>query len=114
MLSPRTLSFLRRCTLAGLAVYWIALFVGTHIPMDHSPDLHGSDKWIHFFAYAGLAGLATLAVGGRSALGLQTWHFVAIVSGLALFGGLDELTQPLVSRQADWFDWFADVGGVIA
>lgn len=113
MLSARVFSLLRQATLLALAVYWIALFVGTHMPLPRGVSLHNSDKWIHFFAYAGLAGLTTLAAGWRSQSGLRLWQLALIVGCLAAFGGFDELTQPLVHRDADWLDWFADVSGVV-
>jgi VanZ family protein len=114
MLGPRLATLLRQATLLALAVYWIALFVGTHMPVPRGINLENSDKWIHFFAYAGLGGLMTLAAGWRSQAGLRLWHLALIAVSLAAFGGFDELTQPLAGRDADWLDWFADVGGVIA
>jgi VanZ family protein len=114
MLGPRLVTLLRQATLLALVVYWIALFVGTHMPVPRGTNLENSDKWIHFFAYAGLGGLMTLAAGWRSQAGLRLWHLALIAVSLAAFGGFDELTQPLAGRDADWLDWFADVGGVIA
>jgi VanZ family protein len=103
---------LRQGTVLALAVYWIGLFLGTHVPVAQV-HLESNDKLLHFLAYAGLALLLTLVVNWRAAGGLRPKHLVLIVVGLAIFGGFDELTQPLVNRQADWFDWIADVSGVV-
>lgn len=93
-----------------LAVYWVALFISTHIPIPAGvlpPEV--SDKTLHFVAYAGLAGL----------VGMWTWIIepVTLRRGflllglLAVYGGCDELLQIPVNRHADWFDWFADIAG---
>jgi VanZ family protein len=113
MLSARLLNRLRHLTAAALAAYWIALFIGTHIPIPEGVGVGNKDKWIHFAAYAGLAGLATLTVAWRVRGCLRGTHLLMIVAGFALFGAFDELTQPLVHRDADWLDWYADVVGVL-
>jgi len=41
------------------------------------------------------------------------WHFIVMFLTVAAFGGCDELTQPPFGRTADWFDWYADLGGAI-
>lgn len=112
MLSPRLEILLRQAAVLTLAVYWIALFTGTHIPIPQSVNLENSDKWIHFLAYTGLAAQLTVVVGWRARRGLQAWHLAMIGLGLAAFGGFDELTQMLVNRTADWLDWSADLGGI--
>jgi VanZ family protein len=113
MLTARLVNRLRRATAVAFAVYWIALFIGTHVPIPQGVGVGETDKLIHFFAYAGLAALAVLTVGLRAGAGLRARHIGLIVVGLAAFGGIDELTQPLVRREADWFDWYFDVAGVI-
>jgi VanZ family protein len=37
-----------------------------------------------------------------------------LLVGLAIHAALDELTQEYVGRSAEFFDWAADVSGVIA
>jgi VanZ family protein len=113
MLSARLLNRIRNATAAALVAYWIALFIGTHIPIPEGVGVENKDKWIHFGAYAGLACLATLTVAWRVRGCLRGTHLLLIVAGFAMFGAFDELTQPLVHRDADWFDWYADVAGVL-
>lgn len=113
MVKLRRATLLRRATACALAVYWMALFVGTHVPLPRSLGVENKDKSLHFLAYAGLAALATLATGSRVQRGLRARHVVLIALAFMAFGAFDELTQPLVNREADWFDWFSDVGGVI-
>ncbi len=96
-----------------LVVYWIGLAIGTHTPVSavQVVTTSVSDKTIHFYAYAGLGFLAAWAVtrlwGRRAVLAL-----VAVVV-VILFGAVDELTQPLVHRQCDFYDWVADTLGAI-
>ena len=97
-----------------LVLYWISLFVATHIPIPPNLGIGDADKLFHFLAYAGLAGLTTLTVALWARQGLAAWHLAAIVVGLSAFGAFDELTQPLANRHADWYDWYADVAGVVA
>ncbi len=105
-ISPKTA---RRIALGTLAIYWLALFAGTHLPGTTSLGFSVSDKLLHFVAYAGLGFLAVMAVG---AMGRLRWSLLPLIFlGLAAFAAFDELTQPLVSRTADWLDWYADVAG---
>lgn len=95
-----------------LAVYWLAMFVGTHVPrIPVSMEGGGTDKWLHFGAYAGLGFLlsttlflrGTPASTGRRAL-------VVIFVGL-LYGVADEWLQGFVGRDPDVLDWCADALG---
>jgi VanZ family protein len=63
------------------------------------------DKALHFIAYSGLAGMATLALGRTRA---AIWAAVA----LAAFGGILEIVQGYVGRDSEWDDEFANVVGV--
>ena len=72
-------------------------------PLNQPPPA-GSDKIVHFIAFAALA--FPLARTGR--LGL-----VAVFIGASAFGGLIELIQPTFNRSADVGDWVADTVGVV-
>ena len=108
---PKT-SLFARVLLVMLCVYWAALFYGTHTKVPEGLLPGNSDKFIHFWAYAGLAILfMSLRVtrGADSWLnGLIAWFI------LAVYGVFDELTQLLVNRNADIFDWVCDVTGAAA
>jgi len=74
-------------------------------PSAHGPE--GWDKVLHFLAYFGLAGLASVALGRtRPAL----WAGLA----LAAFGGGLEIVQAFVGRDAEWGDELANIVGVLA
>ncbi|HEY8697342.1 MAG TPA: VanZ family protein [Rhizomicrobium sp.] len=74
-------------------------------PSAHGPE--GWDKVLHFLAYFGLAGLATVTFGRlRAAL----WAGLA----LAAFGGVLEIVQGFVGRDAEWGDELANIIGVCA
>ncbi|HEY1638912.1 MAG TPA: VanZ family protein [Rhizomicrobium sp.] len=72
-------------------------------PSTHGPDVIW-DKLLHFTAYFGLAGIATVALGRRKA---SLWAAFA----LAVFGGILEIVQSFVGRDAEWGDEIANVLG---
>lgn len=100
-----------------LAVYWLALFAGTHSPIDPNLVLPGDDKTKHFLGYSGLAFLfgffLTLRRRRSRSSGARRFPFVGAALLLALYGAFDELTQPLVGRTTDRYDWLADAAGIL-
>jgi VanZ family protein len=110
-MNPKIQRYIRHATFWALVAYWVVLLVATHWPLPR-PIRGGNigDKVIHFIAYATLAALLAIELWWR---GRSSWPaYLAIFLGLALFGGFDELTQPLVNRSADWLDWYADLIGI--
>lgn len=76
---------------------------GELTPSAHGPDVIW-DKLLHFTAYFGLAGIATVSLGrGKASL----WAAFA----LAVFGGILEIVQSFVGRDAEWGDEIANVLG---
>ena len=74
-------------------------------PLEAPPPApEGSDKLVHFIAFAALA--FPLARTGRIGL-------LPVFIGASAFGGIIELIQPSFNRSADINDWVADVVGVI-
>ena len=74
-------------------------------PLEAPPPApEGSDKLVHFIAFAALA--FPLARTGRFGL-------LPVFIGASAFGGVIELIQPSFNRSADVKDWVADVMGVI-
>src|SRR5687768_18164478 len=94
-------------------VYFLVLFVGTHIPLEHAEAIATvSDKWLHFGGYA----LLTLLVltGWELTIGvLQPKHYFAVWLAGVLYGVFDEVSQTPVGRTCDMNDWMADVLGVV-
>lgn len=99
-----------------VAAYWIAMFVGTHIPNPEAiigPEV--SDKLLHFVAYFGLA---SLLIGRRRLLASQ-WPTPRQLSRLLILVGVyaavDELLQlvPGINRHADVWDALADGAGAL-
>ena len=83
-----------------LAVYWIALFIGTHMPVPAGGLPGGSDKLIHFLAYLGLTCLLGIVRGP------QKWVSSFVI--IAIFAVIDELLQIPVGRSCDVADGLAD------
>ncbi|MEX2316171.1 MAG: VanZ family protein [Pirellulales bacterium] len=96
---------------ALLIGYWLALVIATHVPSDF-PGVPGDhwDKVVHGGAYALLAAL--FATTWQLASGeLMFRHLRAAWLVLIFYGALDEWTQSLVGRDANLFEWLADVAG---
>lgn len=100
--------------LAALAIYWLSLFAGTHSEARDVPSgIWSYDKLLHAGAYFGLTTLVLIAA--RRFGSLSTWRTYVKAAALALaYGAFDEITQPLVGRQCELFDWLADAAGVLA
>ena len=74
-------------------------------PLEAPPPApEGSDKLIHFVAFAALA--FPLARTGRFGL-------MPVFIGASAYGGIIELIQPSFNRSADVNDWVADIVGVV-
>ena len=83
----------------------LTLTVAMLWPMDQPPPApEGSDKLVHFMAFAALA--FPLARTGRIGL-------LPVFIGASAFGGAIELIQPSFNRSADINDWVADIVGVV-
>lgn len=95
-------------------IYWITLFVATHIPREFHILSRGRDKVAHFFAFALLAILITACV--RRWWGLSWSKCLAILAAIAVYGALDEYLQAVLTppRRADIKDWVMDVAGGLA
>src|SRR5262245_23088984 len=101
-----------------LVIYWLAAVTTTHWPRPDLPPLVNLhlDKVAHFFIYAVLATLlifawrATSPVGDRREWGRPSKYLVVWVIA-ALYGVVDELTQPWFDRDCDVWDWVADLLG---
>ena len=96
-----------------LAGYLMILLISTHLPPSSPllPNLpNNTDKLCHFTAYATLAVLLAstwqLSAGERKAR-----HLFLIWVVVAVFGALDEITQPPFHRDCDFWDWTADAIG---
>jgi VanZ family protein len=86
-------------------VVMLTLTVAMLWPMDQPPPApEGSDKLVHFIAFAALA--FPLARTGRFGL-------LPVFIGASAFGGAIEVIQPDFNRSADVNDWIADIVGVV-
>lgn len=83
-----------------------AVCVGCLLPAHWLPPLR-NDKWMHFFAFAGLAMMARQLAA--SAAELRLWFF-----GLLLAGMLIEVLQSWVpGRRFCWKDMAANAAGIM-
>ena len=83
----------------------LTLTVAMLWPLEAPPPVpEGSDKLVHFIAFAALA--FPLAYTGRFGLS-------PVFIGASVYGGAIELIQPSFNRSADINDWVADIIGVV-
>jgi VanZ family protein len=96
-----------------LGLYWIALFVATHVPVPQMSNLPpNSDKGMHFAAYAGLAFLLMMRISASRSLTWKHYAFALVVT--SSYGVIDELIQKaLVYRSCDLYDMMADWTGSV-
>lgn len=94
-----------------LAIYWLGIFTGTHLPSVPTvlPDFN--DKAKHFTAFFGLGLLLCYVTSGGSA-----WRrFGTVLAMGAAYAVVDEWSQGLVpGRTSDFLDWIADISGIVS
>ena len=83
----------------------LTLTVAMLWPLEAPPPApEGSDKLVHFIAFAALA----FPLAGTGRFGLLPVFITA-----SAYGGAIELIQPSFNRSTDVNDWIADVVGVV-
>jgi VanZ family protein len=98
-----------RVTTIVLGVYWLALFVATHLPSRALPSM-GSDKFYHVAAFGGLGFLLSWAMS--LAVRSSRKQVVLVLVIAALYASFDEWSQRFVAgRQPDVADFVADMCG---
>jgi VanZ family protein len=114
-MQPRFRELVKRAAIwqIALALYWLALFVMTHIPSEMAAMPGAStDKLVHVAAFALLAML--LATAWHLTVGpLALRHMAVAWVVLVLYGAIDEWTQTLVDRQASIYDLLSDALGAL-
>jgi hypothetical protein len=96
-----------------LGVYWPAAFASTHIPGTIPLRVYGHDVTLHLTAYLILTLLYWLARYGKERPDLRGFRVYGVMLMMACYGAIDELTQKLVNRHCDFYDWLSDMGGCI-
>jgi VanZ family protein len=90
----------------------VVVVVLTHVPQELTPSqLQGSglDKFLHAAAYGAIAFILVLSIKATFSV---PWALLFLLVLLGI-GSLDEITQPLVSRQASFGDLLANVFGIL-
>ncbi|HVO74015.1 MAG TPA: VanZ family protein [Ignavibacteriaceae bacterium] len=98
-----------------LIIYWIALFVGTSIPVQAIPSIFEfGDKLEHMSAYAGLSILLNLTIAFQNKFGnIKTKHNLYTFLAAASYGIIDELHQIFIpGRSCELLDFVADLIGI--
>ena len=104
------MTLVRRLFVVTTALYWVVLFVMTHLPPKRVPHGPGGDKLHHFGAYLVL----TFLLGGTLWMVFparrRLMPLLVVLAAMA-YGAFDEVTQIAVGRACELNDWFADVAG---
>ena len=103
------LKLVRRALVVVLSAYWIAMYVGTHVPKVPQVLAEQGDKLLHMGAYGGLAFLLIVWFGSRRPVSFRKIGLLWLL--IAAYGIFDETTQPLFGRHAEVADWLADIVG---
>ncbi len=104
-----------RLSLVVLYVYWLIIFILSHIPKDHvPPGWTVSGKTLHFGAYFVLTLLVFVNAGliHRTSLrSKKTWSMIGVVIA---YGALDEFLQLFIQgRRGSPLDWAVDVAACL-
>lgn len=102
-----------RAATVAVVLYWLAMFAGTHDPHPPAMPTEHFDKVLHCTGFGGLAVLIAAAWSLRKPMTFM--QYLVVISGIAVYAALDEITQMLVpNRSCEFLDWCADVtGGVL-
>ncbi len=94
----------------ALVIYWLALFAGTHLPVQQQIlSISNIDKLMHLLAYAGLSFLLMMVYAYRRTL--RVTDYIQILALVAIYGIVDEVLQSFVGRDCEFWDWVADALG---
>jgi VanZ family protein len=107
-----TLHRLRKPILILCILAWVGAFGASHIPAGEISKIKlPSDGLLHA---AGFGVIGTLLLLSLAAFGVSRLRRVWLTVGaLAMYGALDENTQPFVNRTCDINDWYADMTGML-
>jgi VanZ family protein len=104
-----------KLALVLLILYWIAIFVLTHIPIVHLSFLvtqvNASDKTLHFLAYFLLGFLLWIAIHPFKKVEWRKSRVWWTLFVIVCYGTLDELLQAYMSRSSSIYDFIADISG---
>src|SRR5690606_3125571 len=93
-------------------LFWVTIFIATHLPPRNLPPVRVSDKTAHLLGYFVLTGLLYVSWWASNPRRQGLWLIVLLV--VASYATFDELLQVPVGRTADLADWVADMVGAAA
>jgi VanZ family protein len=99
-----------------LIIYWIALFIGTSIPIESVPSIFEfHDKLEHTTAYFGLSVLLNLSIIFQEKYPkMKSKHNLVTLGAVVVYGIADELHQMLIpGRSCEILDFVSDLLGIL-
>jgi len=96
-------------------LYWVGLFVATHVPVptDLLLPVPQGDKLLHLLTYFALAMLGGRALPSQNRPN-HTTRLLVWAGIYVAYAGADEWLQQFVGRTSSGYDWVVDVIGVLA
>lgn len=112
----------RRIAAWSAGAYWLVLLLMMHVPLKREQDYLEAtyidgDKLTHFGAYGLFAVLLCWAFDERRQLRPESWPririvgLVGVLALIAVYGIIDERTQPWTGRDCNLPDYIADIVG---
>lgn len=114
MVVKKIIQFWKSAFVTAVILY---LSFAPSVAFKNVPSFENDDKLVHVFMYFGLTIILIfdfLKSGKKSNINQPKFVLVCLIYP-AIFGGLIEILQPIIAfpRAASWFDWIADLIGVL-
>jgi len=90
---------------------WVCGFTATHLPRKAVPPSGLSDKWLHTIGYFVLVAILVATLVTRELPRRRRMLFLLVA--VPLYAAFDEISQPLVGRSANIYDWIMDLCGAL-
>lgn len=104
-----------RYALIGLLLYWPAIFIATHIPINDLVRMARlSDKALHFCGYLVLAFFISAVINPYKKVNwfnIKPWMILFVIT---IYAAADEYLQQFVNRTPDFMDFTANMSGALA
>jgi len=112
-----SLSRRQKTFLTLLVFYWPAIFILTHMPLEHVSkwvlQVHISDKTLHYLAYLLLSFLLWVSIRPLSKVNWRRYDVWWLLLVIVWYGAFDEWLQSYVGRNCDVMDFFANLAGAL-
>jgi len=111
------LSYRQKVTIILLLLYWPAIFILSHIPLENVPGwvirIDVSDKFLHYLGYLVLVFLLWFVISPGRKVNWRRASVWLVLLVVVWYGAIDEWLQGYVGRCPDIMDFLADLSGAL-